>query len=56
MKFTKHKPTVIRCGRCGEVLQKGDEIIMCPRCHDMVCTKSCIAGRSVNCFKCEESR
>ena len=44
----------IHCDRCGEKLEAGDELVKCPDCGELVCTKICIAGRLVPCFQCEE--
>jgi len=44
------------CPRCWQSIDlQEDRILTCPSCGDDCCTRSCIAGVGVTCFRCEEA-
>lgn len=52
---TRAVPVSDLCPRCGVKFNtREDKLLTCPICKDKCCTKACVAGAGVPCFRCEE--
>lgn len=50
---SKVEPKTTKCPHCEREAPTAD-FLECPECGDFVCD-SCIAGKNVRCFTCEEN-